>query len=142
MNPFMFSMFQNMNKTPFNIQSLMQTNPMLNNPYAMGIPNNSQTSPYVQYNPYEPGNSPYTQLGQPSSGVPSINDYFDPFQALRQQMQDDAGQQMQPAPVAPQPAEQEQYWIPTTGWGDVSHEGYWSDTPETRKQKWYRTQSQ
>lgn len=133
MNPFQFSMLQNayptrpnMGQNPqnlqnpgmfndmgqsFNIQSLMQNNPMLSNPYAMGIPNNSQTSPYAQYEPYAPGGSPYTQLGQPPqfSGVPSINDYFDPFETLRQQMQDNPAQQNQ-SPVASNPNQGQVGW--------------------------------
>jgi len=37
---------------------------------------------------------------------------------------------------------QGEYFIPTNGFGGVDFgAGYWSDTPETRQQKWYRTQS-
>jgi len=56
MNPFQFSMLQQ----PFNIHNQLNTISDYN-PYGMGIPNNSQTSPYVQYSPYQQGQSPYTQ---------------------------------------------------------------------------------
>jgi len=58
--------------------------PNMGNPYAMGIPTQPQaTAPYTQQSPYTQG-SPYTQTGW----TPSFQDYFSPFQDLRQQWQD------------------------------------------------------
>jgi len=144
-------------------QGLLQGNPMqayqgqqgqgmppnLGNPYAMGIPTQPQASaPYQQYSPYTSG-SPYTMTGTNSpplpQGLPSFQDYFNPFQTLRQDWQDqnalDYTNSQQP--VAPPAATPDPGGYMAGGWGDAPH---WVVGPKPAgyddpKQQWYRSQS-